>query len=357
MRKASETFEKWLAEAVVPIAREHGLSGKGPTFRKRDRDNWILFFLERRPLDPAEAQALTGDPAVEFRMGVGISVTSAQPAWQPGRDRPPGMHDITMYSADRSLEPPEGEYWHVFRADDPTSWAALTGQIADGLGPALRGLGETSAKAILARRLSVTGPLENLSPAGAEQLLAMAEAAGDTTLRANIVAALQRDRVPDPIDALRGGWVPPIGGIDPPMGPTRRTQRQLDRLIGELRSDRVYARRIAASILGSWESTAEVLAALRGALDHPDEATRGFAALSLGHLRDPSDDTWRRVVALADDPEPSSREIGAALVLLARLDLGSRRAEAQFALDRLIDIDPPWIPDLRSFKKQIAAAE
>ncbi len=357
MRKASETFETWVTEAVAPIAREHGLAGKGPTFRRREGDNWVLFFLERRRLDPAEAQASKDDPTVEFRMDVGISVTSAQPTWRPSRGRPPGMHDITMYTTNRSLDSPAGAFWHAFRADDPPSWLTLTALIADGLGPALKGLGETSTKAILARRLSVTGPLENLSPGEAEELLAMADAAGDSAVRADIVAALQRDRVPDPIDALRGGWVPPIGRIDPPMRHGRQSQRQLERLLGELRSDRVYARRLAASMLAGWDSTPEVLAALRDALDHPDPPTRGFAALSLGHLGDPEDETWRRVVALADDREAGTWEIGAALVLMARLDPDGRRAEGQLALDRLTVLDPPWSQNLRAFKKQITAGE
>ena len=357
MRKASETFEKWVAEAVAPIAAVHGLAGKGPTFHKRDGDNWVLFFLERRRLDPGEAQASSDDPSVEFRMDVGISVTSAQPSSSPTRSRRPGMHDITMYTSHRSLDPLRGAFWHAFRADDPASWMTLTALISDGLGGALAGLGDTSAKAILARRMSVTGPLENLSPGGAAQLLAMADAAGDTALRAEIVAALQRDRVPDPIDDLRGGLVPPIGRIYPPSRPGRQTRRQLDRLLGELLSDRVYPRRIAASALAGWDSTPEILAALRGALDHPDPTTRGFAALSLGHLGDAEDETWRRVLAVAASPVVDTWHVGAALVLLARLDPHGRRTEGLLALDRLTVLDPPWSQDLRAFKKQIGAAE
>lgn len=352
MRRAAAAFERWLADAVAPIAHSHGLTGRGPTFRKRDGENWVLFVLERRPLDPIEAMELAVDPRVPFRMNAGISVTAV------GRhrtfNRPPGPRDITMYSEDRSLDPPDGGDWHIFVADDPRSEAALTSLIADGLGPALEGLGDTSARAILARRLSVTGPFENLSPGEAMELLAMTDVAGDTALRAEIVAALDRERVPDPIDALRGGWVPLIGQIRQPIRPRRRTRPMLERLVRDLHSDRVHQSRSAASLLGGWDGDTDAVAALRAALGHCDGLTRGLAALGLGHLADTADTTWHRALALADDAEVAPWDIGAAIVLLSRLDGGSRRPDAEAALDRLRLANPAWSPDLRAFKDQLA---
>ncbi len=354
MGRASDAFGTWVAEVVRPIARGHGLSGTGPTFRKRDGDNWRIFALERRPIDPLEAGNLAGDRPIEFRMVVGLCATSARPQEQPRRSRPPGMRDVTMYSENRALDPPEGDDWHAFLADDPQHVAALSALVADGLGPALAGLGDTSARGILERRLPYTGPLENLSPHGAAELLAMADAAGDTGLRAEIDAALERDRVPDPMDAMRGGWVPPIGRIDPPIRPKRLTRRALDRLLTDLQSDRMNPRRIAARRLGGWEPSFDVLSALRLALDHPDAFTRASAALSLGHLRDADEGTWQRVLALADDPEDSAWDLGAAVVLLARLDLPRRRPSGEAAIDRLRALHPEWSPDLRAFKEQLA---
>jgi hypothetical protein len=354
MRKASVAFERWLRDSVVPIARSHGLAGKGPTFRRRDGENWILFALERRPLNPIEAIELTDDPRVPFRMHVGISVTAVRRGGRSNLDRPPGLHDVTMYSADRSLEPPDNGDWHIFVAGDPQSATALTRLIADGLGPALEGLADTSARAILERRLSVTGPLENLSPGETEELLAMADAAGDTALRGEIVAALDRERVPDPIDDLRDGWVPPIGQIHGPFRPRRRTRPMLERLVRHLHSDRVYQSRLAASMLGGWDGDKDAVTSLRTALDHRDGITRGLAALSLGHLADSADTTWNRSLTLADDPEVSARDIGAAIVLLSCLDGATRGVDAEAALDRLRLSNPAWSPDLRAFKDQLS---
>jgi hypothetical protein len=353
MRKASVAFERWLRDSVVPIARSHGLTGKGPTFRSRDGENWILFAVERRPLNPIEAIELADDPRVPFRMHVGISVTALRRGRQLNLDRPPGVRDITMYSADQSLEPADHGDWHIFVADDPQSAAALTRHIADGLGPALEGLSDTSAGAILERRLSVTGPLENLTPGEAEELLAMADSAGDTALRDEIVAALGRERVPDPIDDLRDGWVPPIGEIHAPFRPRRRTRTMLERLVRDLHSDRVHQSRLAASVLGGWDEDKDAVTALRAALDHPDGITRGVAALSLGHLGDSVDTTWHRALTLADDPEVSARDIGAAIVLLSHLDGATRRVDGEAALDRLRLANPAWSPDLRAFKDQL----
>ena len=275
MRSASATFATWLAGSIAAIARGHGFVGKGPTFRKRDGGNWVLFVLEWRRLDPREAQALADDPRIQFRMNVGIVASAVRPMWQPGRDRPPGMHDITMYAPDQSLAPADGMDWHVFVADDVAGQAALTGLVNDGLGRAVASLGSTAADAVLERRLSVTGPLENLSPGGAEDLLALADAAGDADLRKRIVAALQRESVADPLNEDRGGWLPAHGHVHAAVRPTRRTRRQLELLLTDLTSNRAYARRIAASRLGGWDGDPVVVDALRAALRNADPSTRG----------------------------------------------------------------------------------
>jgi HEAT repeat protein len=200
----------------------------------------------------------------------------------------------------------------------------------------------------------VTGPLENLSPGEAEELLVMADAAGDSALRNEIVVALDRDRVPDPIDDLREAWVPPIGQIHAPFRPRRRTRPMIERLVRDLHSDRVPQSRLAASLLGGWDLDTDAVTALRAALDHPDGTTRGLAALSLGHLADNVDTTWHRTLVLADDPEVSARDIGAAIVLMSRLGESHRRVDAEAALDRLRLANPAWSPDLRAFKDQLS---
>lgn len=356
MGSASAVFATWLAGSIAPIARMHGFVGKGPTFRKRDGGNWVLFVVERRRLDPREAQALADDPRIQFRMNVGIVASAVRPIWRPGRDRPPGMHDITMYAPDQSLAPANGMDWHVFVADDVAGQAALTGLVNDGLGRAVASLGSTAAEAALERRLSVTGPLENLSPGGAEDLLAMADAAGDADLRARIVEALQRESVADPLDEYRGGWQPAYGEIHPAIHPKRRTRPQLERLLADLTSNRVYARRIAASRLGGWDGDPAVVDALRVALRNADPSTRGFAALSLGQVADGDAGTWREVLELALNADAGPREIGSAIVLLAALDVVARREEAVSVLDAMVARYPAWTRDLRAFRDRVAVA-
>jgi hypothetical protein len=174
MRPASRAFGSWLAASIAPVARAHGFTGNGPTFRKRDGSNWVLFVVERRRLDPAEARAVADDPQIAFQMSVGVVVSAVRLESQPGRDRPPGMHDITMYSPDRSLIPANRGDWHVFDANDAAGQALLTSLVTRRLGRVVTALGTSSAREVLDRWLSVTGPLENLSPGGANELLAMA---------------------------------------------------------------------------------------------------------------------------------------------------------------------------------------
>jgi hypothetical protein len=356
MGAASSAFGAWLAASIAPIARAHGFTGNGPTFRKRDGSNWVLFAVERKRLDPAEAQAFADDPQIGFRLNVGVVVSAVRPRWQPGRDRPPGMHDITMFSLDQSLAPANGAYWHVFDADDRASQAALTDLVSNGLGRAVAGLA-TSAGEVLERRLSVEGPLENLSPGGAEELLAMADAAGDAELHERIISALQREPVQDPLDHIRQGSLPRYGYIHPPWRPRRRTRRQLQRLLADLASDRVYARRKAASGLGGWDDDPAVVDALRDALRHADPWTRGFAALSLGQVADAHEETWRVVLGMAVGPESAPHEIGAAIVLLAALDPPARGEEASSALEAMAAMSPAWTRDLRAFRERVAGID
>jgi HEAT repeat protein len=266
------------------------------------------------------------------------------------------MHDITMYAPDQSLAPADGMDWHVFVADDVAGRAALTGLVNDGLGRAVASLGSTAADGVLERRLSVTGPLENLSPGGAEDLLAMADAAGDVDVRARIVEALQRESVADPRDEYGGGGLPAYGQIDTAIHPKRRTRRRLERLLTDLTSNRVYARRIAASRLGGWDGDPAVVDALRVALRNADGSTRGFAALSLGQVADGDAGTWRQVLDLAHSAEAGPREIGSAIVLLAALDVAARREEAASVLDAMVAMYPAWTRNLRAFRERVAAA-
>jgi len=267
------------------------------------------------------------------------------------------MHDITMYSPDESLAPANGASWHVFSAIDKANQAALTKLLSKGLPRALAALGNTSAAALLERRLSISEPLENLSPGAVEELLAMAEAAGDRDFPRRISEAMLREPIPDAIDELRRGWVPPIGRIDAPLRPGRRTRRQLDRLLSDLVSDRLYARRLAASRLGGWDGDQAVIDALRVALRHRDGFTRGYAAQSLGQVADADADTWRRVLELAGDVEAGPREIGVAIVLLAALSPAARRTEAAVALEAMAIRSPAWARDLRTFRERVSATE
>ncbi len=262
---------------------------------------------------------------------------------------------VTMHSPDQSLAPADGADWHVFNAHEAVNQASLTDLVSTGLGRALAAIGSTGARAVLERRLSVVGPLENLSPGGAEELLAMADAAGDADLRVQIIEALHREPVPNPLDADRQGWVPPYGHIDPPMRPRRRTRRQLERLFADLTSDRVYARRIAASRLGGWDGDPTVVEALQAALRHPDSWTRAAAALSLGQVAAADAGTWREVLELAGDTESGPLEIGEAIVLLTVLNPAARREEAASVLVAMAIRKPAWTRDLRAFRERIAA--
>ncbi len=147
--RSSDAFAAWVRSTIAPIAHAHGLTGSGPVFRRRDGANWIVFALERRRLDPFEAQEAAADPQVFFRMGVGVSVPAMRPAWRPGRDRPPGMHDMTMGSPSSALMPPDGEQWQVFDADDPAGQERLAVFVRDGLPKALAALGSTAARDLL----------------------------------------------------------------------------------------------------------------------------------------------------------------------------------------------------------------
>jgi HEAT repeats len=343
-RPASEAFDRWITTSIKPIAAAHGLSGRGPTFRRRDGDNWIVFALERHPLDPHEAQALQDDPHVEFRILVGIVVTALRETWRPAAKAPPGMRDISMYSTDRSLEPADDEDWHVFDASDPTTGERLRTLVERRIGPGIAGLA-TAPRQILDRRLSVTGPLEQLSPGGAEQLLAMADAAGDTDLRDRIVAAVGRA---DPRATRRWG--------DPFRRPAplrRLTTGMRDRLLRDLASRSVYIRRMAATMLADFPADESAVAGLRTALRDPDANTRSCAAVSLGRLGDADPGTWQLTLAQVDDPDGGPYETGVALVLLAELDPTSRAEAATASLTRLATRHPAWSPDLRSFRDRL----
>ena len=103
-----------------------------------------------------------------------------------------------------------------------------------------------------------------------------------------------------------------------------------------------------------WDPRPEILAALRWALDDPDGYTRSVAAASLGHLGDLDAGTWSGVLALVEQVNSDARELGTALVLLARLDPADRRASGKQALERLAELHPAWTRDLRAFADQLA---
>ena len=141
MRPASEAFEAWMAAAIVPVARRFGFTGNGPTFRKRSAGNWILFNLERRHIDPGEARLVGEDPAVEFRVNVGVASLAARPTWAPPRGtRPPTIPDLTILGGHPRLHPDAGAFRPLFRADHAEAASALAERIGEGLDGALRGL-------------------------------------------------------------------------------------------------------------------------------------------------------------------------------------------------------------------------
>ncbi len=353
------------AEIGGPDRARRRPDGYGPVFRRRQGDNWVVFALERRHLDPFEAQEAQDDPQVRFRIGVGVSVPATRPAWMPGRSRPPGVHDITMGSPSLALWPTGGEQWHLFDADNPAGQEQLAELIRTGLPAAIAAIGDTGARAVLDRHLAHFEPLENLAPGHAEELLALADAAGAADVRARIVAALARPRRPDPREALRDQELAELIAALPPgvhietRGPirddaitprprVRRTAKQRTKLLTDLASRRVYARRWAATVLGGWTGDPEIRDALRVTMGHEDGWTRAAAARSLGHLADEDEETWGRALSLAGDAAAAPSELGEALVLLARLDPPGRRADALAALVSLEREHPAWMRKLRA---------
>lgn len=350
---ASDSYTAWIADVIAPIARQHGFAGKGPTFRKRDGDVWTLFGLERRRKDPWEARTAAAEPIVDFRMMVGFAIPSLRPAWDT-RKGPPGMHDCTLYAPTTVLEPPEGEFWHVFDPADESSVAHLTETVRRGLPQALEALGPADARAVLDAKLPFMGPLENLSPGAAEELLALADLAGAPDVREAITAALKRPRVPDPerdrlfadlrdMAASAGDifgpgvrvevrWPPGDEEIPAPVAGRRRTPKIRDRLLGELRGSSLEVRRLAASALGAWSGDEAVVAALRFALDDGDDYTRACAVRSLGHLGDADEGVWERALEIAASTELAPTEVAEAVVLLARLDEATRRDPGESAV-------------------------
>lgn len=363
--RGSDAFTAWMRTSLAPIAHAEGLTGSGPVFRRRRGGNWVVFALERRRLDPFEAQEAADDPQVRFRMAVGVSVPAVRPAWMPGRTRPPGVHDITMGSPSLALWPKGGEQWHIFDADDPAGQERLAELIRAGLPSAIAALGDTGARTLLDRSLSHAGSLEDLAPGRAEELLSLADAAGAEDVRARIVAALSGPRRPDPREALRDQAIADFTAALPPgvrvetawpirddaitrRPRIRRTAKQRAKLLADLASRRIYARRWAASALGGWTGDPEIRDALRSAMGHEDGWTRIAAALSLGHLEDADEETWTLALSLAGDAGAAPSELGEALVLLARLDLPARRAGALAALASLELAHPAWTRKLRA---------
>jgi hypothetical protein len=368
MRAASAAYQAWVETSIAPIAHASGLSGKGPLFRRRDGDGWIVFGLERRRLDPNEATALNDDLVVEFRFNVGASLPAARPAWDDRKSTAPNQLDLTVRSPSPALEPPEGDSWYVFRVGDEDGHRRLTQLVQAGLPEALAALGSPSARAVLDQRLAYAGPLEDLVPGHAEELLKLADAAGADDVRTSIVAALRRD----PVTPHQERWAeafrdmdfgpgvtievltpPADDGIWPPMRPGRRLAKSKAKLLADLASDRVYPRRIAATRLGGWDGDDDVVSALRLALTDDDGFTRLSAASSLGHLGDAEEATWSRVLGLADDADAGPDELAQAIVLLARLDPARRTETASGILDEMVDRYPAWTRRIRGLRTRL----
>ena len=83
-------------------------------------------------------------------------------------------------------------------------------------------------------------------------------------------------------------------------------------------------------------------------------SARIVAAGSLGRVRDASADVCARALALVKDADAAPRDLGEAIVLLAQLDIESRRAAAIAALERLREGHPAWTRDLRAFSAVLA---
>ena len=366
MRLASAAFRAWVETSVAPIAHANGLKGKGPVFRKRDGGNWIVFAVERRRLDPQQAVARGSDPQVEFRLNVGANIPATRAAWDDRQSARSAARDLTVHAPSLVLEPNDGEPWHTFDAGDTEGQARLTEFIRAGLGEALAALGRADAPRVLAMKLAFSVPLENLAPGHAEELLALADEAGDTELRNRIIEALKHDPVEDSseeetrrfIEEATDPFGPGVGvhvmmpprddEISEPWRPGRRLRKTKEKLLADLASDRRNARRIAATRLGGWDGDADVVIGLRGALSNPDRFTGLAAASSLGQVADSDPETWRKVLALADEADAGPSELGEAIVVLARLDLPSRTGDAVATLDRMIDRYPAWARRLRA---------
>ena len=350
---APDAFVAWVTIVVAPIARANGLAGKGPTFRRRHGEVWAVFGLERRRRAPRAAGSAESHPMVDFRVRLGYAIPRLRPAWDT-RTGPPGVHDCTVYAPTTALEPAEVGWWHVFDPADDTAIDRLSELVRAGLPAALEALGPADPRAILDAKLPWMGPLENLSPGGAEELLALADLAGAADVRETITAALQRPRVPDPVRDRAREWSiddaaaifgPGVGvavlrpprdeEIAPPVAGRRRTPKIRTRLIGELDASSPEIRRSAASALGAWTDDEEVRRVLRTALANPDDFTRVCAVRSLGHLRDDDGGTWAQALAIAADTESGPTEVAEAVVLLSRLD-ASRREAAVAAIAGLL---------------------
>lgn len=344
--KGSDAYRSWIETKVAAIAQDFGLTGRGPVFRKRDGEVWTVFALERRRMDPWEAVASATDRVVDFRVMVGFAIPAIRPAWDT-RKGPPGMHDFTMYAPTPVLEPPDGEPWHVFDSEDSASHERLTEFIRAGLPSALESLGPPDPRAILDAKVAYAGPLENLSPGAAEELLALSDLASADDVRIDISEALGRPRVPDPdrdrflADVLDSSadifgpgvrvevmWPPRDDEIHPPISGRRRTGKVRTRLIADLDADRLEVRRLSASALGAWVGDDEVIRALRRALDNDDEYTGACAARSLGHLGDADQSTWSRALEMAATTSTAPTEVAEAIVLLNRLDTEGRSRKA-----------------------------
>jgi hypothetical protein len=366
VRSATSAFNEWMKSAIAPIAHSHGFKGQGPAFRKRVGDDWIVFAIERRRLDPQEAAARTTDPRVEFRLIVGINISATRRAWDEREGDAPALWDLNVHAPSLALWPEDGEQWHVFDTEDVDSQTRLTELIRVGLGESLEALGRADARRVLDLKLAYCGPLRDLAPGQAEELLALAAEAGDTDLRARIIAALKEDLVREPWEDERQrltaeaqemfGPSAEVHVMTPPRDDEilepwkagRRLSKTKEKLLAELASDRRYARRNAASRLGGWDRDPDVVLGLREALSNPDAFTRLVAANSLGHVADPDAETWRKVLALAAEADAGPSELGESIVLLARLDLESRTNDAVAALERMVELYPAWTRRLRA---------
>lgn len=284
-----------------------------------------------------------------------------------------GDADIARYASAPALEPSAGEFWHVFDLRDPGGATRLTDVIRAGLPQGLASLRGLSDRALLDERLAMVGSLENLSPGAAEELLALADAVSDSGTRSRIEEALKRDPVPDGREeelehamrtlqeALPEGVRieshadPGPGSLMPRFKPGRRTAKRRAKLLSDLASTRIYARRQAAVLLGGWDGEPAVVEALRSALGHDDAWTRFAAAQSLGHLGDEDPETFQRVLSMVERANAGPRELGHAILQLANVDLPDRAEHARMALTSMAERYPAWSRDLRAYSSQLDA--